>query len=98
TNHAPGYDNNYVVNGGGQKLTFTARVVEPKSGRTLEVWTDQPGVQLYTPNYKDGTAPSKHGAIYRSHGAFCLETQNFPDTINHPNFPQCTVRRGEVYR
>lgn len=98
TNHAPGYDNNFVINGGGKKLTFTARVTDPKSGRVLEVWTDQPGVQLYTPNYKGNKTPSKHGAIYSGHGAFCLETQNFPDTINHPNFPQCTVRPGDVYR
>jgi len=96
--HAPGYDNNFVLNGGGKKLAFAARVIERRSGRVLEVWTDQPGVQLYTPNYHDNKTPMKHGAIYRGYGAFCLETQAFPDTINHPNFPSCTLRPGETYR
>jgi aldose 1-epimerase len=98
TNHAPGYDNNFVLNAGGKKLAFAARVLDPKSGRVLEVWTDQPGVQLYTPNYRNNSSPSKHGAIYRGYAAFCLETQAYPDTINHPDFPSCTLRPGETYR
>jgi aldose 1-epimerase len=98
TNSPPKYDNNFVINGGGKQLTFAARVLEPHSGRVLEVWTDTPGVQLYTPDYGNNSTPSKHGAIYRGYGAFCLETQQFPDTINHPEFPQSTLHPGETYR
>jgi aldose 1-epimerase len=97
TNRAPGYDNNFVIDGGGRRVVFAARAVDPNSGRALEVWTDQPGVQLYTPNYRDNSKPSKHGAIYRGFGAFCLETQAFPDTINHPDFPQSTIRPRQTY-
>lgn len=97
-NREPGYDNNFVINGGGKKLAFAARVLDPRSGRILEVWTDQPGVQLYTPNYRNNKTPMKHEAVYHGYGAFCLETQAFPDTINHPDFPSCTVRPGETYR
>jgi aldose 1-epimerase len=93
---SPGYDNNFVLNSGGKQLAFAARVLEPKSGRVLEIWTDQPGIQLYTANHLSGSG--KHGIVYQPYSAFCLETQNFPDAINHTNFPPSILRPGETYR
>jgi aldose 1-epimerase len=92
-----GYDHNYVINGGGKGLAFTARVKDPKSGRVLELWTDQPGVQFYTGNFLDGSIKGKGGKSYGQHAAFCLETQQFPDFVNQPNFPQSTLRPGQAY-
>ncbi len=76
------YDNNFVISGGGQSLVLAARAHDPKSGRTMEVRTTQPGVQLYTGNRR----------------AFCLETQHFPDSVNHTNFPSTILRPGETFR
>ena len=94
----PGYDSNYVINGGGGALTLAARVREPQSGRIMEVHTTQPGVQLYTANYLDGSLTGKRGIAYQRHSAFCLETQHFPDSVNHPNFPSVILRPGQIYR
>ena len=94
----PGYDSNYVINGGGQSLALAARVFEPQSGRIMEVHTTQPGVQLYTANYLDGTLTGKRGVVYQRHMAFCLETQHFPDSVNHSNFPSCILRPGQTYK
>jgi aldose 1-epimerase len=94
----PGYDSNYVVNGGGNSLMPAARVREPCSGRVMEVHTTQPGVQLYTANYLDGSLTGKRGMVYQRHSAFCLETQHFPDSVNHPNFPSIILRPGQTYR
>ncbi len=94
----PGYDTNYVLNGGGQGLALAARVYEPRSGRLLELHTTQPGVQLYTANYLDGSLTGKGGTVYRRHTAFCLETQHFPDSVNHPSFPSTILRPGQIYR
>jgi aldose 1-epimerase len=93
-----GYDDNYVLNWGGKALAFAARVFEPKSGRVMEVFTTQPGVQLYTANWLDGSLIGKGGVAYRQHAALCLETQHFPDSVNHPNFPSVVLRPGETYR
>jgi aldose 1-epimerase len=93
-----GYDNNYVLNGGGKSLASAARVFEPNTGRVMEVLTTQPGVQLYTANWLDGSLIGKGGVAYRQHAALCLETQHFPDSINHPNFPSVVLRPGEKYR
>lgn len=93
-----GYDHNYVLNGGGKSLSLTARVFEPRTGRVLEVSTTEPGVQLYTSNYLDGSLTGKGGVVYRQHSAFCLETQHFPDSVNHPNFPSTILRPGQTYR
>jgi aldose 1-epimerase len=93
----PGYDSNYVINGGGKSLALAARVYEPDTGRVMEVHTTQPGVQLYTANYLDGTLTGKNGVVYQRHMAFCLETQHFPDSINHPSFPSVTLRPGQTY-
>ncbi len=92
-----GYDHNYVLNSGGKGLAFAVRVHDPKSGRSLELWTDQPGVQFYTGNFLDGSIKGKGGKSYGQHAAFCLETQQFPDFMNHPNFPQSTLRPGQTY-
>lgn len=97
-NEETGYDHNFVLNGGGKALTLAARVSEPLSGRVLEVHTTQPGVQLYTANYLDGTLKGKNGISYGRQTAFCLETQHYPDSVNHPNFPSTILRPGQTYR
>ena len=75
-----------------------AVVYEPVSGRQLKVYTDLPGVQLYTGNFLDGSVICKGGLPLVQHAGFCLETQYYPDTPNHPDFPQCTFRAGEEYK
>jgi aldose 1-epimerase len=93
-----GYDHNYVLNGGGKGLSLAARVYEPRSGRILEVQTTQPGVQLYTGNFLDGSLTGKRGVVYHQHTGFCLETQHFPDSVNQPKFPSVILRPGQTYR
>ncbi len=94
-----GYDHNFVLNSGGRSLALAAKVVEPTTGRILEVLTDQPGVQLYTANFLPPDGIECTGGVkFSRHGAFCLETQNFPDAINHPGFPNAVLRPGETYR
>jgi aldose 1-epimerase len=96
--HARGYDHNWVLdkNGGGE--TFAAEVSEPSSGRRMTVHTTQPGVQIYSGNFLDGTVRGKNGVAYEKHAGFCLETQHFPDSPNQPAFPSTVLRPGEVYR
>lgn len=89
-----GYDHNFVLEGG----RVAARVHEPLSGRVLVVETDQPGVQLYTANGFDGTVRGKGGVAFPRHGAFCLETQHFPDAVNKPDFPTTILTPGRVFR
>jgi aldose 1-epimerase len=93
-----GYDHNFVLRSGGGTLALAARVEEPESGRIMEVWTDQPAIQLYTGNFLDGTVVGKGGHAYGKHSAFCLETQHFPDSPNHPNFPSTVLEPGQVFR
>jgi galactose mutarotase-like enzyme/glycogen debranching enzyme len=93
-----GYDHNFVFDGRGGGVQHVARVVEPESGRTLDVSTDQPGVQFYTGNFLDGSIRGKGGRVYAHRFAFCLETQHFPDSPNHPAFPSTIVRPGDVFR
>ncbi|HMA54513.1 MAG TPA: aldose epimerase family protein [Acidobacteriota bacterium] len=93
-----GYDHNFVLRSGGGILALAARVEEPTNGRVLEIWTDQPGIQLYTGNFLDGTVAGKGGHPYGKHFAFCLETQHYPDSPNHPNFPSTILRPGQTYR
>ncbi|HXG46271.1 MAG TPA: aldose epimerase family protein, partial [Methylomirabilota bacterium] len=83
--HPGGYDHNYVIRGGGESLVLAARLVEPKSGRTLEVRTTEPGLQLYTGNHLQ-------------HGALCLETQHYPDSVHQPAFPTTILRPGQTFR
>jgi len=73
-------------------------VVEPKSGRTLDVATTEPGIQFYTGNFLDGTLTGKGGHVYGRRSGFCLETQHFPDSPNHASFPSTILRPGAEYR
>jgi aldose 1-epimerase len=93
-----GYDHNFVLNSSGGGLALAARVIDPKSGRVLEVLTDQPGVQFYTGNFLDGTVKGKGGKAYQQRDGFCLETQHFPDSPNRPEFPSTVLKAGEQYR
>jgi aldose 1-epimerase len=94
---AGGYDINYVVVGENGKPRMAAKVVDPASGREMEVWTTEPGVQLYTANWLDGSIHGKHGMAYGKYGGVCLETQRYPDSVNHVNFPSAILRPGAVY-
>ena len=93
-----GYDHNFVLNGRPGVLSLAARVTEPTAGRSMEVWTTEPGVQLYTGNYLEGTADGKGGRPYRNRYGLCLETQHFPDSPNRPEFPTTVLRRGGRFR
>jgi len=92
-----GYDHNFVLNRKGKGLELAARVVEPGSGRVLEVFTTQPGVQFYTGNFLDGTVQGKGGKAYGQRSGFCLETQHFPDSPNHSEFPTTKLKPGETF-
>lgn len=93
--YGKGYDHNFIVNGSGMRLA--ARVTEPASGRVLEVLTDEPAIQLYTGNFLDGTVRGKGGKAYGNRSAFCLETQHYPDSPNHPNFPSTELKAGQTF-
>jgi aldose 1-epimerase len=92
-----GYDHNYVLNGRGGMMRLAAEVMEPKSGRALEVRTTEPGVQFYTGNFLDGTIKGKGGKVYGKRSGFCLETQHFPDSPNRPSFPSTVLKPGERF-
>jgi aldose 1-epimerase len=92
-----GYDHNWVLTRTGDGLSLVARVVEPTSGRTLEVATTEPGVQFYTGNFLDGTISGKDGQVYAHRSGFCLETQHYPDSPNQPAFPSTVLRPGQRY-
>lgn len=93
---AGGYDHNFVLDGDG--LAPAARLCDPGSGRVLEVFTTEPGMQLYTGNFLDGSVPGKHGHRYGRHAGLCLETQHFPDSPNQPGFPSTILRPGGELR
>jgi aldose 1-epimerase len=92
-----GYDHNFVLNREGEGLSLAARVTDPASGRWLEVRTTEPGVQFYTGNFLDGTIRGKGGQMYQKRAGFCLETQHFPDSPNHPTFPSTVLEPGQRY-
>jgi len=94
-----GYDHNFVLNKNGKEgeITFVASAFDPNSGRVMEVFTDQPGVQFYCGNFLDGSNIGKGGAVYNHRNAFCLETHHFPDSPNKPNFPTVILNPGEEY-
>lgn len=94
--YAKGYDDNFVLNDPGQLGTVAARVEEPSSGRVLEVFTTQPGIQFYTGNFLDGKMHGI-GGVYRYRSALCLETQHFPDSPNQSQFPSTVLHPGEEY-
>ena len=94
-----GYDHNFVLlRGAYVEESPAARVVEPASGRVMEVWTTEPGIQFYTGNFLDGKTAGKGGATYPKRNALCLETQHFPDSPNQPKFPSVVLNAGEHYR
>jgi aldose 1-epimerase len=92
-----GYDHNFVLNGKTGQMKLCARVRDPKSGRVMEIRTTEPGVQLYTANGLDGNITGVSGKPYPKYGAFCLETQHYPDSVNHPEFPSVVLRPGQTY-
>jgi aldose 1-epimerase len=93
-----GYDHNYVLNARkGQPPTLAARVKEPSGGRVMEVWTTEPGLQFYTGNGLDGSVKGRSGIAYKRHYAFCLETQHYPDSPNHREFPTTVLRPGQDF-
>jgi aldose 1-epimerase len=93
-----GYDHNWVLNHKQSGLQLAARVLEPKSGRILEVTTSEPGMQFYSGNFLDGTIKGKQGHVYGHRTGFCLETQHFPDSPNQPSFPSTILKPGQTYR
>jgi len=94
-----GYDHNFVLDGGTEGApVLAAQVYEPSSGRVMEVWTTQPGVQFYSGNFLDDTIRGKSGSTYRRRAAFCLETQHFPDSPNKPNFPSTILKPGSQFK
>jgi aldose 1-epimerase len=93
-----GYDHNFVLRGGGNKLARAARVREPHTGRVMEMYTTEPGVQFYTGNFLDGSLKGKGGVVYKKHQGFCLEAQHFPDSVHHSHFPSVILEPGKTYR
>ena len=94
---AGGYDHNWIPNGEAGTLRPIARAASPATGISMEVLSTLPGVQFYTGNYLDGCPAGKGGAAYANRWGFCLETQFYPDSPNHANFPSCVLRAGEVF-
>ncbi|HXS97996.1 MAG TPA: aldose epimerase family protein [Candidatus Limnocylindrales bacterium] len=92
-----GYDHNWVLRAH-TGMAKAAEVHEPTTGRVMEVWTDQPGLQFYTGNFLDGKVKGKGGIAYPHRGAFCMETQHFPDSPNKPKFPSTELKPGQTYR
>jgi len=93
-----GYDHNFVLNGKSGTLRLAARAVDPSTGRVLEVLTEEPGIQLYTGNFLDGSITGKEGKVYKYRNGFCLETQHYPDSPNQPDFPSTVLNPGEKYQ
>ena len=93
-----GYDLNYVINNGGKGLTHAATVYEPTTGRTMEVHTTQPGIQLYTAYHLDGSLTGKNNTKYNRYAGLCLEAQHFPDSPNKKDFPTTIIKPGETYK
>lgn len=96
--YGPGYDHNWALNRTGASLEPAAKVTEAKSGRVMEVLTTEPGLQFYTGNFLDGKLQGKGGKVYPRRSAFCMETQHFPDSPNHPSFPSTELKPGQTYR
>ena len=95
-----GYDHNWVLNNGTGtgRLALAARVYEPGSGRVMEVYTTEPGIQFYSGNFLDGSITGKGGQVYKQRYGFCLETQHFPDSPNKPGFPSTVLKPGQKYK
>ncbi|NEP58396.1 MAG: galactose-1-epimerase [Symploca sp. SIO2G7] len=97
-NYPGGYDLNYVLKGESEQIKLAATVYEPKSGRVMELYTNQPGMQFYSGNFGKQEIKGKGDIVYQNHQGLCLETQYFPDSVNQPNFPSVILRPGETYR
>jgi aldose 1-epimerase len=96
-----GYDHNWVLNRPSpedETMLMAARLYEPGSGRVLEVWTTEPGIQFYAGNFLDGSLYGPSGHSYRQSDALALETQHYPDSPNQPNFPSTVLNPGETYQ
>lgn len=93
-----GYDHNWVLNTNGDVNQLAAKVVSPASGVTLEVYTNEPGIQVYTGNFLDGTVTGKKGIVYNQRTGICLETQHYPDSPNKPDWPSVILEPGNVYQ
>ena len=94
-----GYDHTYVlIPPTPGAMTLAAEVREPQSGRVMTISTTEPGIQFYTGNFLDGTVTGKAGKVYRKNHGFCLETQHYPDSPNHPDFPSTVLRPGQIFR
>ena len=93
-----GYDHNWILNRTGPGMTLAARVEEATTGRVMEVYTDQPGIQFYTGNFLDGAEKGKGDKVYNVHAGFCFETQHYPDSPNHALFPSTVLRPGQKYQ
>jgi len=95
--YAGGYDHNFVLNNQDGSMALAARVSDPASGRAMEVFTTEPGIQFYSGNFLDGSLTGKNGASYKHRYGLCLETQHYPDSPNKPDFPSVVLRPGEKY-
>lgn len=96
--YGSGYDHNWVFNNFDRQVKHRATLYEPKCGRLLELFTDQPGVQMYTGNFLEGVKNGKNGITYKKRSAVCLEAQHFPDSPNQQNFPSVVLQPGEEYK
>ena len=95
--YGPGYDDNWVINKPLGQFGLQARVTDPNSGRVMEVWSDQPGLQFYSGNFLDGSLTGKDGKVYTKRSAFAMEPQHYPDSPNHPSFPSTELKPGQTY-
>ena len=93
-----GYDHNYVLDKTDKDLSLAATLSDPKSGRKVKIYTTQPGIQLYSGNFLDGSVKGKEGKVYEKHYGVCLEPQHYPDSPNQPKFPNTILRPGDEYR
>ncbi|MDZ7330564.1 MAG: galactose mutarotase [candidate division KSB1 bacterium] len=93
-----GYDHNFVLNGNMGELRMVGKLREASTGRVMEIWTTEPGLQFYSGNFLDGSIIGKNGTTYYHRHGLCLETQHFPDSPNHPNFPSTVLNPGEKYQ
>ena len=93
-----GYDHNWVIDKPPGKLGLVARVTDPITGRAMEVWSTEPGVQFYTGNFLDGSITGKGGLVYQRRSGFCFEPQHYPDSPNHPKFPSAELKPGQTYQ
>jgi aldose 1-epimerase len=95
--YGPGYDHNWVINKPFGKFGLMARVKDPASGRVMEVWSDEPGLQFYAGNFLDGTLTGKDGKVYQKRFAFCMEPQHYPDSPNKATWPSVELKPGQTY-